>query len=77
MGMCAPIGKIGNLVKKMTLFGLFIPNRFCKTSLYRALIAQDFARAARSGNLDPEEAFAGGRRTHRRTKDHRGPQRAD
>ena len=27
---------------------LLFPNRFCKTSLYRALIAQDFDRAARS-----------------------------
>jgi len=35
-------------------------NYFWKTSLYRALIAQGFARSARLGNLDPEEAFVGG-----------------
>ena len=49
----ANYSKIGNFVKKMTSFALFIQNRFLKTSLYRALISQDFARAALSGNLDP------------------------
>ena len=48
------------LVKKMTSYGLFFPNRFWKTSPFRALIAQDFARAVLPGNPDPEEAFVGG-----------------
>ncbi len=35
-------------------------NHFWKTSLYRALIAQDLALTARPVDLDPEEAFVGG-----------------
>ena len=35
-------------------------NHFWKTSLYRALIAHDFAQCAQPRSLDPEEAFVAG-----------------
>jgi len=35
-------------------------DHFWKTSLYRALIAKNFAQSTRSSDLNPEEAFVGG-----------------
>ena len=35
-------------------------DHFWNTSLYRALIAQDFARIAKTNGLNPDEAFVGG-----------------
>ena len=35
-------------------------DHFWKTSLYRALIAQDFAQSAEPPHMNPEEAFVGG-----------------
>jgi signal transduction histidine kinase len=45
-----PLGKVGGMHY----------DHFWKTSLYRALIAKNFAQSTRSSDLNPEEAFVGG-----------------
>lgn len=45
-----PLGKVGGMHY----------DHFWKTSLYRALIAKNFAQSPRSSDLNPEEAFIGG-----------------
>ncbi len=45
-----PFGKVGGMHY----------DHFWKTSLYRALIARNFAQSPRSSDLNPEEAFVGG-----------------
>ena len=45
-----PLGKVGGMHY----------DHFWKTSLYRALIAKNFAQSAQSSDLNPEDAFVGG-----------------
>jgi HD-like signal output (HDOD) protein len=45
-----PLGKVGGMHY----------DHFWKTSLYRALIAKNFAQSAESSDLNPEDAFVGG-----------------
>jgi HD-like signal output (HDOD) protein len=45
-----PLGKVGGMHY----------DHFWKTSLYRALIAKNFAQSAKTSDLDPEDAFVGG-----------------
>jgi HD-like signal output (HDOD) protein len=45
-----PLGKVGGMHY----------DHFWKTSLYRALIAKNFAKSATSSELNPEDAFVGG-----------------
>ncbi len=45
-----PLGKVGGMHY----------DHFWKTSLYRALIAKNFAQSPRSSDVNPEEAFVGG-----------------
>ena len=45
-----PLGKVGGMHY----------DHFWKTSLYRALIAKNFAQSAESSELNPEDAFVGG-----------------
>ena len=45
-----PLGKVGGMHY----------DHFWKTSLYRALIAKNFAKSARSTDVNPEDAFVGG-----------------
>lgn len=45
-----PLGKVGGMHY----------DHFWKTSLYRALIARNFAQSAKTSDLNPEDAFVGG-----------------